>query len=272
MKYALGNMLNGGIQGIDPNAKSYIDAIVAAGATVTSAQRNAVNVFYKTAKADGYYSQLKRFYLPIWGIAAPNAVDLITSTSGTFVGGITHGTGFIQGDGTTGYFNLGVSPQGVGMVAGSSSTFALVYQAQNAFNSLLATTPTSNKGQGIIRGSATIMQILAGLNAGVNITDNNGVGIYIESEIATNSRYLRRRTTSAGAVSLATNTTTPSGVYASFNINALCGQSTAGSRYGFSSAQTGGFGVGLAMTTTQADAFTLAYKTLWETCTNLVLP
>ena len=273
MQYALAYQLNGTqTSGLDVDAKAYINTIVSAGATVTSTQRNAINTFYKLAKSGGFYALIKRFYLPIWGIAAPNAVDLITATSGTFVGGVTHGAGFIQGNGSTGYFNLLASPQGVGMVPGSSLTFALVYQAQNAFNALLATQPTSNRYQGIIRGSATTMQMNAGLNAAANVTDNNGVGIYIESEIATNSRYLRRRTTSAGSVSLVTNTTTPSGVYASFNINALCGQSTAGTRYGFSSAQTGGFGVGLAMTTTQADAFTLAYKTLWETCTGLVLP
>jgi len=270
MKYALGNMLNGGIQGIDPNAKSYINAIVSAGATVTSDQRKAINTFYKSAKTEGYYSQLGRFYMPIWGVAAPNAVDLITATSGTFVGGVTHGTGFIQGNGTTGYFNLGVSPQGVGMVAGSSSTFALVYQSQAIFNSLLATTPASNRSQGIIRGVG-VSQLNAGLNSGFNFTDVVGNGIYIESETAVNARYLRKRTTS-GAVSLGTNTNTPTGVYATFNINALCGQSAANSRFGFSSAQTGGFGVGLAMTTVQADAFTLAYKTLWETCTGLTLP
>lgn len=272
MQYVLGNVLNGGgVAGIDPNAKAYINNVVSAGATVTSIQRNAINTFYKLAKSDGFYTPIKRFYLPIWGIAAPNAVDLITATSGTFVGGVTHGAGFIQGNGSTGYFNLLASPQGVGMVPGSSSAFALVYQAQNAFNSLLATTPASNKAQGITRGSATAMQLQAGLNSAINVTDTAGTGIYIESETAVNARYLRRRTTS-GAVSLATNTATPTGVYASFNINALCGQSSANSRYGFSSAQTGGFGVGLAMTTTQADAFTLAYKNLWETCTGLVLP
>jgi hypothetical protein len=270
MKYALGNMLNGGgIQGLDPSAKSYINTIVSNGASVSSVQRQAINSFYKSAKTDGYYSQIGRFYMPIWGIAAPNAVDLITATSGTFVGGVTHSAGFIQGNGSTGYFNMNVSPQGVGMVPGSGSTFALVYQFQATFNALLATAPPSNRIQGIVRGTG-VSQMNAGLNSGFNVTDVIGNGIYIESETAVNARYLRKRTTS-GTVSLGTNTSTPTGVYASFNIQALCGQSTANSRFGYSSAQTGGFGVGLAMTTTQADAFTLAYKNLWETCTGLVL-
>lgn len=271
MNYSLGNMLGGGmIGGLDPSAKAYIDTIVSNGASVSSVQRQAINNFYKSAKTDNYYSQIGRFYMPIWGVAAPNAVDLITATSGTFVGGVTHSAGFIQGNGTTGYFNFGVSPQGVGMVPGSSSTFVLVYQFQATFNVLLQTTPVSNKFQGLVRGTG-VSQLSAGLNSGVNFTDVIGNGIYIESETAVNARYLRKRTTS-GAVSLGTNTTTPTGVYATFNINALCGASTASSRFGFSTAQTGGFGVGLAMTTVQADAFTLAYKTLWETCTGLTLP
>jgi hypothetical protein len=272
MRLGLGNSLTygGQVSGLDPDAKAYIDAVVAGGGTVSGTQRSAINTFYKTGKTAGWYSSLKRLYLPIWGVAAPNAVDLITTTSGTFVGGVTHSSGYIQGNGSTGYFNMGASPQGVGMVPGSSSTFFLVYQFQATFNVLLQTAPPSNKLQGIVRGTG-VTQLNAGLNSGANFTDVIGNGIYIESETAVNARYLRKRTTS-GAVSLGTNTTTPTGVYATYNIQALVGQSTINSRFGYSTAQTGGFGVGLAMTTTQADAFTLAYKNLWETCTGLTLP
>jgi len=272
MNYSLGNMLgNGRVGALDPDANAYINAIVAAGATVTSTQRNAINDFYKSAKNGGFYTPIQRFYLPIWGVAAPNAIDLITRASGTFVGGVTHGSGFVQGNGTTGYFNFGVSPQGVGMVAGSGSTFMLVNAAQNTFNAPIQCAPPSNRGNGFSRGSATTSAYLAGRNSTATATDNTGTGIFIESETAINSRYFRRRS-SSGATSLATDTTTPTGVYASYNINAMCGQSSVGARYGFSTAQLGGYGVGLAMTTTQADAFTAAYKTLWETCTGLTLP
>jgi len=105
MNYSLSNMLGGGmVGGLDPSAKGYIDAVTAAGATVTSAQRGYINNFYKSAKAD-YYTSLKRLYLPIWGVAAANAIDMIGLTSGTFVGGVTHASGYITGNGTTGYFN-----------------------------------------------------------------------------------------------------------------------------------------------------------------------
>jgi len=269
MKYAIGNMLNGGIQGIDPNAKSYINAIVSAGATVTSDQRNAINTFYKSAKIEGYYSQIKRFYMPIWGIAAPNAVDLITSTSGTFAGGVTHGAGFVQGNGTTGRFLMNASSQGVGMVAGSSSTFALVKTPQNGFNAILQSTPAASKMNGLGFG-ANVTQYSAGNLGGINVAGTFS-GILIESEIATNSRYFRRRITS-GASSLGTNATNVTGNYASFNQSVMVGQSSASVFYGYSTTELGAYGIGLALTTTQADAFTLALKGLWETCTGLTLP
>lgn len=270
MQYSLGNMLNGGgVAGIDPDAKAYINTIASAGATVTSTQRNAINTFYKTAKKDGFYTPIKRFYLPIWGIAAPNAVDLITATSGTFVGGVTHGAGFVQGNGSTGRFAMNASPQGIGMVAGSSSTFALVRTAQAAFNAVIVSTPVGGKFNGFTYGATNLIWS-AGSTANLTIAPPH-TGIIIESETAVNSRYIRKRTTS-GVTSLSTNTTNFAGNYASFNQSVMSGQSVISSFYGYSTAEIGGYGIGLAMTTTQADAFTLAYKTLWETCTGLTLP
>jgi hypothetical protein len=147
----------------------------------------------------------------------------------------------------------------------------LVLQAQNTFNAPLQCAPPSNKGNGFSRGSATATGYMAGRNAAVNVTDNTGTGIFIESEIATNSRYVRRRN-SGGAASLGTDTSTPTGVYANYNINAMRGQSTGGAPFGFSTAQLGSYGVGLAMTTTQADQFSAALQALWQTCTGLSLP
>ena len=61
MQYAYAYQLNGTqTSGLDPSAKAYINAVVAAGATVSGAQRTAINNFYKTGKSDGWYSSLKR--------------------------------------------------------------------------------------------------------------------------------------------------------------------------------------------------------------------
>ena len=257
--------------GFDPIAARYLRTIESAGATISTTQRNAFSAFFRAGKRDGWFTQIGRLYLPIWGVAAPNAVDLITSTSGTFTGTgtVTHGAGFVQGNGSTGRFLMNASPQGVGMVAGSSSTFALVKAAQNGFNSLIVSTPSSSKGNGFNYGTNTT-QYFAGRTNGFNTT-GTFAGILIESEIAINSRYFRRRAT-AGVTSLAVSTESFSGNYAAFNQSVMAGQSVSGSFYGYSTAELGAYGIGIALTTTQADAFTLALKTLWETCTGLTLP
>jgi hypothetical protein len=105
MNLSLSNMLSSSASGLDPDAKGYIDAVVTAGATVSATQKKAINTFVKTGKSDGWYSSIKRMYLPIWASAAPNAIDMIGRTSGTFNGTVTHGAGYVQGDGSTGYFN-----------------------------------------------------------------------------------------------------------------------------------------------------------------------
>jgi hypothetical protein len=273
MQYVLGNMLNGGgVAGIDPDAKAYINTIVSAGATVTSAQRNAINTFYKTAKKDGFYTPIKRFYLPIWGVAAPNAVDLITTASGTFVGGVTHGAGFIQGNGTTGRFDLGVSPDTLGLVDGSASLSTLVYASQvgTGFRVVYGVTQVSpaRKNLRLSRlGTTTGIEFGVGAN---NASDTNFNGIYIGSETASNSRYSRVRR-SGGVTSLATNTTSSTGGYPTINAQVMAANNS-GNFANFSSDQIGSAHIGVAMTTTQADAFTAALKTLWETCTGLTLP
>jgi len=273
MNYSLGNMLGGGmIGGLDPSAKAYINTIVSAGATVTSTQRDAINTFYKSAKTGGYYNQLKRFYLPIWGIAAPNAVDLITTTSGTFVGGVTHATGYIQGNGTTGRFDIGVSPDTLGLVDGSASLSALVYASQvgTGFRVIHGVTQTSpaRKNLRLSRSVTTTgFEFGAGAN---NVSDINFNGIYIGSETASNSRYSRVRR-SGGVTSLATNTSSSTGGYPTINPQVMAANNS-NSFANYSADQIGSTHIGLAMTTSQADAFTAALKTLWETCTGLSLP
>jgi hypothetical protein len=111
----------------DPDAAAYIAAVVAAGGTVSGGQRSAINSFCKTGKSDGWYSSLKRMYLPIWGVAAPNAICMTSLTSGTFVGGVTHGAGYVQGNGSTGYFNTGFNPSTGGLTNANAWIGSLWY-------------------------------------------------------------------------------------------------------------------------------------------------
>lgn len=91
--------------GLDSDALAYVNAITIAGATVSISQQAAISDFVKAEKAAGRWTTIKRLYLPIWGVAAANAICMVSLTSGRWVGGVTHAAGYVQGDGSTGYFN-----------------------------------------------------------------------------------------------------------------------------------------------------------------------
>jgi len=69
---------------------SYVAALRAAGATVTSTQQAAISTFISGEIAAGRWSKHKRLYFPIWGLAAANAICMKSLISGTFSGSVTH--------------------------------------------------------------------------------------------------------------------------------------------------------------------------------------
>jgi hypothetical protein len=76
----------------------------------------ALSRFFRAGDAAGWRSALACLYLPVWGSAAPNALDAVTLTSGTFVGTVSHASKQFQGTGgTPGYFNTGCTPSSLGL-------------------------------------------------------------------------------------------------------------------------------------------------------------
>jgi hypothetical protein len=277
MNYSLGNMLGGGfVGGLDPDAKGYIDAVVAAGGTVSGTQKSAINTFYKTGKSDGWYSSLKRLYLPIWAAAAPNAIDMIGLTSGTFNGTVTHTAGYVQGDGITGYFDLGISPGGAGLSLNNAGVFALV-TAENPIESPAVSATYIASRAGSTSSWLSLNQSATGVVARVN-DGNNTIEVYSDSRgihtgqriNSTENRISRRdalgRTTNLRSISSSVLNSTATLFAMSSNANGV----TLG--YSVSTYRYGSYGFNLGMTNTQDSDFTLALKNLWEEATNLVLP
>jgi hypothetical protein len=269
MQYSLAYQLGERSGGLDPDAKAYIAAVETAGATVTSGQKKAINTFVKSGKSDGWYSSIKRLYLPIWAAAAPNAVDMISLLSGTFNGTVTHSAGYVQGDGSTGRFVSDTSGDAVGMTDSTGGIGALC---------LLAPSGVGFAAMGGISGATSAIQLyydgnqVAGTVAGnppvvvFNGTRANNTGIWMVSRTSVTSLSLHRRTSSGfttpntSAVSVAGNTVSTSN---------MTFMSQAASIY--SDARFGVFSMHLGMTSQQATDFTLALKNLWETSTGLTL-
>lgn len=93
---------------LDTNAKAFFTA---AGITNTT-QQNAVNKFVKDLKSNSLWSKLTVIYPFVGGTASTHAVNLKTpgTYNATFNGTITHNASGVKGNGTTGYFNTGITP------------------------------------------------------------------------------------------------------------------------------------------------------------------
>ena len=271
--FGLGLTPNSGVfEGLDPDAEGYIDAVVAAGGAVSGGQRSAINTFYKTGKADGWYSSLKRLYLPIWGVAAANAICMRSLTSGTFVGSVTHGAGFVLSDTTTGYMdtNVGITTLGLSL---SSYHFAGLYKASAAkANSYLF---GSQSGSNVNRMFISATTYTADLSSAVlgrasgTVASGDRLGIFTFSGAAS-ARFLKRRKTS-GVTTLGSTTTTITAQPNNVNV-AFLALNTSGVVSNFCGEEIGAFSIGLELTDAQDTAYSLALKNLWEGTTGLTLP
>lgn len=274
MKYALGNILNGGGISLDPSAKAYITAIKNAGATVSGIQSAAINNFIRAGRRDGWYASIKKLYLPIWSIAAPNAVDMIVANSGTYSGTITHASGYVQGDGSTGIFDLGTTVGAVGMTTASGYLFALVTQASTLGVRGLVGRAQGTSNVATLTSSNTSQTFRYNTNASQVLGSSAGTGIISASREGGN-RSIYRRITSGRSVLFNAAGADAGAIPTAGNIAALANNANGGTGFtggDFNNARFGAFGVGLGLNNTDDTNFTLALKTLWETCTGLTLP
>ena len=258
-----------GVGGIDADAASYISLLSAQGVTVTGAQSSAIDAFYATGKDEGWYSDLKRMFLPIWAAAGPNAIDMIGGTSGTYSGTVTHAAGYVQGNGSTGYFDTGTALDTLGLTTSSASLF---YGVQ------VAHTSDSKSYAGALDASP------------------DGYVIAIRKNSAGGMRYIgfspiaeSNQSSSAGAlgVNVITRTATDEfGVYKNGDVTIGTVSATGAipahkiyfmARSNEDTADLHGnakmycFGVGLGLSATEAKSLANATQTLWETTTGLSL-
>ena len=279
MNYSLSNMLGGGmVAGLDPDAKAYVNAVIAAGISVTSTQRNAINNFVKLEKTTSRWTLHKRLYLPIWSNAAANAIDMVTRASGTFVGSVTHASGYIQGNGSTGYFNTNVTPSALSQTLSSASLTALVTQAPSGVASVTAIGSIDGSDTAKVvefnhlSGTAVIFRAMSATGSGAvqtALARASQVGIFVSSREGGDRRIVQRLTS---GVSTLVNTaganagTVPvTGTIQMLRSGFGGGAAYSDGRYGF-------FAASLGQTVSQSQAFSLSVKTLWETCTGLTLP
>jgi hypothetical protein len=175
-------------------SKAYFAALATNGVTATQAQRDAYNIFIATGKREGWLSGIQRMFIPVWGVAAANAVDaILPSRSGTWVGTVTHTGKAATSDGTTGYLDMVLNTTTTGM--NDLGFWLAVHQLAGGVGMTRQELPIGGAGGGaqssvgiyvdgqyVTTGSTTAYrQLLAspvGLSLGYRSTVNRGVVLY----------------------------------------------------------------------------------------------
>ena len=238
-------------------ATAYISAVVTAGGSPTTSEESAIRRFYGTVDLTLW----KRIFLPVWALAAPNAIDMVDPTrSGVWNGGVTHTAGESTGNGTTGYLSFGVSPSGAGL---SSSNASLVfYQPVQDASSSFRDMGASLGGNYLqfIQYASSLYSYCMDSSAGLQSASGSGRnGLIMSNRLSTTREILQRitsgivvRATATAAVSGTTPTSDMAGM-GLWNGTAIASPSTRS--YSL-------FGMGLGHTAAQRTTFLNAAYTM----------
>lgn len=259
----------------DVDALDYVRAVDAArGFSMTLAQRNLLDVFYAAEKVSGrYFATHKRIYVPGWGSAAANSIDLITRSSGTFAGTVTHGPGYVQGDGSTGYFDTNATTTTTGWPAGSASIGVLVTQSDTRNNGYFGGYNSGASPRTILAqsGATTMFWQHPSVANAATSTILAPTGIILGNTNSTTYREIRVRKQSGSSVAASNSTLDITEPQAGQKLFFMC-RNAVGNPANYTDARFGAFTLGLGFSSTDADAFSLNLKTLWEGLFGLTLP
>lgn len=256
----------------DPDAAAYIAAIEGDGVVVSETQRNAINTFYTTGKSEGWYSKFSRFYLPIWGSAAPNSRCLVSETSGTFNGNVTQGSGFIARADSTGFFDTSANAASLTGVDNDSGWLGVLVKTATGNDQYLGAQSGTNLFllRSIRGGGGSITSEIMSSAGGRFDTSSGGNAGIISARRLSGTRANMKRTSSARSV-LGSSTDASEGTPPSFSMYALQ-KNNAGAPSAGEGSEIGAFWFGQGVTDQQDSDCTAAIETLWETCTGLSLP
>ena len=239
---------------------------------VSESQRDAINRFVVSGKRSGWWWRIKHLYLPIWGSAAANAINLIDCSSGEFVGGFTHSNGWSTGNGTTGRFDYGTSPSAVGLSPTSGCIFFLLPNTTPLLSSMGTTAAVmgcadsgSTNALSVSKSGSSLSYVYGGTTS-TSFTYVAGVHL-IKRESPNGVVYQTRRSTFEDLVLGPTASST--GI-SSANMNAWAFNNN-GTVNNYGLYNIGLHGMGLGLSNTDGSKFITDCENLWESCTSYTL-
>jgi len=273
------NSRQGGGSALDPDARAYIAAVEAVlpGNSIETALPNASNPkriisdFIKAEKGASRWFLHKWINLTIFNNSAAGSIDMVARNVGQFaLSGVTHAAGYVQGDGSSGYFDTLIN----------WNTFATVDDATIGTINLTGhgVANSSSIGVGVTVGTSiscssensAIVPRAAWAGAGVIRGAIGTNGIQMASRYGEVTRMIRR---SSSGITEDTNSAALTASVLNSPISIMARRNSTGISFThYSNAQIGGGIISLGMDSTQLAAYSLALKNLYESLTGLTLP
>jgi len=205
----------------DASAQAYMDALVAAGASLNSTQQNAINALVVALKAAGVWNSMTAVYPLVGGTAASHAVNALSpgTYNITWSGAITHDANGALGDGSSGYGDTGIAPAGVAELNASNVSMGFYCNLGNLdasgkvdMGSHDSDTQTLMLCGGYNSGfSAREMACYSDGGWGANATDANDTqGFLVGTQINPSQGYLHKNGTQILSNTSTQNTVAPS--------------------------------------------------------------
>ena len=247
---------------------AYVAALIAAGATVTAPQQAAISTFMSGEIAAGRYDSIKRLYLPVWQLAAANAICMKSLTSGTFNGSILHEAKGVRASSTFGNMNTNTNLGSLGITK-DSYHFALLLPegAEEGFSLPFSVNDLDVNGISIFWNDGfSFLRITNRVFSGSFLTNLPSIITTGNDSVAGNLYFKERLSNGFEGVE-----TLDGIVGTAFPSNNLFILGDSGQQASMG-APIGAFSVSTEFSSAQDTAYTAALKTLWETTTGLTLP
>ena len=107
------DQFSGGGSAYDADAQAFFDRVSTAGGSLSITEKSAVNQLVLDLKSYSIWTKMKAIYPMVGASAAACAQNLVSSSfTGTFNGGVTYASTGITGNGTSGFMNTTLSPNG----------------------------------------------------------------------------------------------------------------------------------------------------------------
>jgi hypothetical protein len=248
---------------------AYVAALTAAGATVTAPQQAALSAFISGEIAAGRWDKHKRIYLPVWQLAAANAICMKSLTSGTFSGSILHEAKGVRVTNTNGNMNTNTNLGALGITKnsfhfamllpdGAEENYSMPFNVNNEAN-LNSIYPLWSDGFSSLR-------IMEKTFSGTSLTNLPSIMTIGNDSVAGNLYFKEHLSGSTGEEIIVGSVTLP---FPSANLFILGRSSDGAIGMNF---PIGAFSTSTELSSAQDVAYVAALKTLWEACTGLTLP